>query len=219
MSPHKTIDYNEKLTQDYEDIRRRVERGMLPLVARNPAIERAVSDYMLARAEYYESLRQTPIKYGEDYAIERFADLILYEELRWSHPDKMSIVDYPIMSDRQADRFAEDHSLIDEVKYGDRRHLGRKKSHFTDDFGAPQVRNTRLVSPESSVIERTIDREDLMNALENAGLTDKQRSALEFVYIEGLTQEEAGKQLGVQKHTVNNHIKVGLRKVRNYINV
>lgn len=39
-------DYNANLRKDYEDIRDKVERGMLPLVARIPAIEKAVSDYI-----------------------------------------------------------------------------------------------------------------------------------------------------------------------------
>ena len=42
-------DYNAKLAKDYEDIRDRVERGMLPLVARIPAIDDAVTTYVAAQ--------------------------------------------------------------------------------------------------------------------------------------------------------------------------
>lgn len=35
-----TQDYNAKLAQDYEDIKRRIESDMLPLIARIPAIDK-----------------------------------------------------------------------------------------------------------------------------------------------------------------------------------
>src|SRR5690625_4078418 len=103
-------DYNAKLAQDYADIRAKVRGGMLPLVARIPAIDKAVSDYVLAQDVHYEELRRkaeadggevseaVPIQLRDATALHRMADLVLHEELTWSHPDKMSIVEYPVMS-------------------------------------------------------------------------------------------------------------------------
>jgi len=45
---------------------------------------------------------------------------------------------------------------------------------------------------------------DLETAIELAKLTDRQRQALTLVYFEDLTQEEAGKRMGLAKPGVNN---------------
>jgi RNA polymerase sigma factor (sigma-70 family) len=54
---------------------------------------------------------------------------------------------------------------------------------------------------------------DLHTAIERAGLTERQRQALEFVYFEDLTQEEAGKRMEVTKKTVNRLIHVAETKI------
>ncbi|PHE12654.1 hypothetical protein COF41_25685 [Bacillus toyonensis] len=40
----------------------------------------------------------------EPKQLERLADLVLYEELHDTHPDKMALAEYPIMSDHQLSR-------------------------------------------------------------------------------------------------------------------
>jgi DNA-directed RNA polymerase specialized sigma subunit len=45
---------------------------------------------------------------------------------------------------------------------------------------------------------------DLRKAVEMAGLTGRQSEALRLVYEEDLTQEEAGKRMGLDKRGVNN---------------
>ncbi|MED2615442.1 hypothetical protein [Bacillus toyonensis] len=40
----------------------------------------------------------------EPKQLERLADLLLYEELHDTHPDKMALAEYPIMSDHQLSR-------------------------------------------------------------------------------------------------------------------
>lgn len=54
---------------------------------------------------------------------------------------------------------------------------------------------------------------DMCKALDTAGLTERQREALELVYFEDLTQEEAGKRLGCSKQTVNRLIDVAATKI------
>src|SRR5690606_27166324 len=113
----------------------RVKAGKLPLVARIPAIERAVDEYAIKRAAYHEKKRaegvKIPLEYRHDgRLLEQFADLILYEELTWSHPDKMTIVERPIMSDSQAELRADKYKPHPDLQYGDRRFTGRRKTHF-----------------------------------------------------------------------------------------
>lgn len=47
---------------------------------------------------------------------------------------------------------------------------------------------------------------DLDTAIDRAGLTERQRQALRLVYFDDLTQEEAGKRMGLAKDSVNHLI-------------
>lgn len=216
-----TNDYNAKLAQEYEIIKDKVSRGMLPLIARNPAVDKAISEYVTAQAEYFEKKRSNggymPIPFRNSFVLDRFADLIMYEELKWSHPDKMTIVDYPIISDDQLTVRQEKQRPVSEIQFGDKRYLGRRKTHFTDDNGAPQVRNSRVIDPYDPTIEAVGDYLDLYDALENAGLTERQREVIDLVYFDNMTQEAAADVLGVRKHTVNEHIEKCLRKLNDYL--
>src|SRR5690606_41916934 len=102
---------------------------MLPLVARNPVIEKAVSEYVLAQDEDAARRRKkrgyVPIQIRDSNMLDKFADLIMYEELTWTHPDKMSIVKYPVMSDWQAKDRREKTSFLGEMTYDDRQFNGR----------------------------------------------------------------------------------------------
>ena len=44
---------------------------------------------------------------------------------------------------------------------------------------------------------------DLFAAIQMAGLTDRQRQALRLVYEEDLTQEEAGRRMGIAQNSVS----------------
>src|SRR5690625_147397 len=136
MMKEASQDYNAKLAQDYADIRSKVRGGMLPLVARIPAIEEAVSAYVLAQDAHYEELRRkaeedggdaggspeaVPIQLRDATALHRMADLVLHEELTWSHPDKMAVVEYPVMSDDQETLREGKYSANSDSQYGDRR--------------------------------------------------------------------------------------------------
>jgi peroxiredoxin len=54
---------------------------------------------------------------------------------------------------------------------------------------------------------------DLMRAIARAGLTDRQRQAIELVFVKDLTQEEAGKWMGATKQTVNRLIDIATIKI------
>lgn len=50
------------------------------------------------------------------------------------------------------------------------------------------------------------DLNDIKYAIERADLTDKQRQAIDLVFIKDLTQREVAKTMGVGLSTVNEHV-------------
>lgn len=54
---------------------------------------------------------------------------------------------------------------------------------------------------------------DLETAIERAGLTNRQRQALTLVYFEDLTQEEAGKRMGLARESVKTYVENALDKI------
>lgn len=211
-------DYVKKLRKDYEEIADKVERGMLPLVARIPAIEKAVSEYVLAQDEDFRRKREkgghVPIQLRDSRLLDKFAELIMYEELTWSHPDKMSIVEYPVMSDWQAKERRDKTSFPGEVTYNDRQHNGRRKSHSVGKNGEVNVSKHRMPSFEDEGIEAFINEVDVKTLLDSAKLTDRQRQAIELVYFEDMTQEQAAKVMGVKRATVETLLRRSIKYLR-----
>jgi DNA-directed RNA polymerase specialized sigma24 family protein len=72
----------------------------------------------------------------------------------------------------------------------------------------PELKSRRL-SGDNTVCERI---DDIEKAIEAAGLTDKQRRALELVAIQGYTREEAAEVEGVSKKTMFPRVTSALRK-------
>lgn len=56
---------------------------------------------------------------------------------------------------------------------------------------------------------------DLDKAIESAGLTSKQREALELVYFEHKEHEEAAVVMGTARVTVTYHIHFAIKKIAN----
>lgn len=54
---------------------------------------------------------------------------------------------------------------------------------------------------------------DILDALERADLTEKQREAVRLVYVEDRTQTEAGHILGVSQSVIKRHLKKALTKI------
>lgn len=216
-----TQDYNEKLRKDYEDIKRRVETGMLPLVDRIPAIDKAVSGYVLAQDAEFERKRRkaieegrspnsVPIQYRDHRMLQRFADLLMYEYLTWNHHDKMNIVENPILSDSQMRyRHRKETTLADVYTGKNDDTIGRKK-----DGKSGNKRIYDYMTPERDMALVPTSYLDLYNALDNAGLTDRQRQAIELVYFQGLTQADAGAEMGVSQQAVDIYLRNSYDKLR-----
>ena len=54
---------------------------------------------------------------------------------------------------------------------------------------------------------------DLATAIDQAGLTDRQRQALNLVYVEDLTQAKAGEAMGIGQQNVDNYIDNAIDKI------
>src|SRR5690625_1894270 len=223
-------DYNAKLAQDYADIRAKVRGGMLPLVARIPAIEEAVGAYVLAQDAHYEELRRkaeeeggdastaVPIQLRDATALHRMADLVLHEELTWSHPDKMSIVEYPVMSDSQRiERFNEIPS--EKVYYRKEDFVGTSSSiRDNNDGDENDAKQYPIYSPESDeTFSELAAYIDVHKALDNADLTSRQREAIDLVYFEDMTQEQAAEVMGVTRQAISRYISFAIIKLRKVV--
>lgn len=54
---------------------------------------------------------------------------------------------------------------------------------------------------------------DLETAISLAGLTDRQRQALNLVYVEDLTQAKAGEAMGIGRQAVLGHVEEAVNKI------
>ena len=191
-------DYNETLSKKHEELRKQTREGTLSLAERIEAIDEAVSDYVAAQDEDFEYKHakggHVPIQLRNDRLLDFMADLIMYEYLTWSHPDKMSIVDNPILSDSQLwERHKDETPLADVYTGKDDVTIGRRGK--ADNGEKDRVYDYMTPERDMSLIPTSYL--DLYVALDNAGLTDRQREAVELVYFEGMTQEDAANEMGV----------------------
>src|SRR5690606_7034114 len=98
--------YIEELKATIKDIRKRTKAGELPLEQRMVEIDVASAKYAVEHARAYDEaldkesvnaeaagrkVRLPPINYKDAYLLQELTDLALYEDLTWSHPDKMAI--------------------------------------------------------------------------------------------------------------------------------
>lgn len=221
---YSTSDYNAKLAQDYVDIRAKVRGGVLPLVARIPEIDKAVSDYVLAQDDDFERKKakavaegrketSVPIQYRDSVMLERMADLLDYEYLTWSHHDKMNIVENPILSDSQMrTRHHREMRLSDVYTGVGDETIGRYRDHTTGE----KRRIYDYMTPERDMSLIPTAYLDLYDALDNAGLTDRQRQTIDLIYFEGMTQEDAAEEMGVSRATLRTNESRAFDKIRKY---
>lgn len=221
------LTYKEQLQTDYERIRSETRAGKLPIEQRLIEIKEASEKYAEAMAEDYDSRVSAavaegkkpgvvPIPYKDDQLLYYMANLCMDGYLRWSHPDKMSIVEYPILSDWQQMSRWRSQPLNDDLQYGDRRGNGRRKTFYTDKNEVPQVRNHRMPTPYDPEIEEVGEYDWLYKAIDNAGLTDRQREAIDLVYFGNMTQRDAGIVMDVSQQAVDLYIRNSIEKLREF---
>jgi hypothetical protein len=86
-------DYKTKLHEDITQLQTETKRGELPREVRLVKIEQLTEEYFAKTGEMPDAV-----------ALERLADLVLYEELTDSNEHKISQTEYPFLSERQFDR-------------------------------------------------------------------------------------------------------------------
>ena len=83
-------DYKTKLHEDITLMQQMTKRGELPRESRMVKIEQLTEDYFAKTGEWPDAI-----------ALERLANLCLYEELTDTHPDKVTRTEYPFFSEHQ----------------------------------------------------------------------------------------------------------------------
>jgi hypothetical protein len=86
-------DYKAKLHEEISELQRATKRGEMPREVRLVKIDALAEGYFATAGEIPDAV-----------ALERLADLCLYEELTDPNPDKMTTEEYPFMSEHQFDR-------------------------------------------------------------------------------------------------------------------
>jgi len=212
------LTYVEQLQADYTRIRTATRAGTITREERFAQIDEAVGRYALAHADAYAVLKEKggviPINYKNDRMLDAFADLALYEDLTWDHADKMSVIEFPIMSERQARRRAAKTSMPGEIEHKGRQNNGRRSLVYSDKTDTIRSTKPRMQSADESGIDGLTANIDLNNALDGAGLTDRQRQALDLVYFDGLTQEVAATEMGVSRQAVDLYARNAIDKLR-----
>lgn len=87
------MDYKAKLHEDITQLQQATKRGEMPREVRLVKIEQLTE-------EYYAKTHETP----DEKALERLADLCLYEELTDPNIHKVAHTEYPFLSEHQFDR-------------------------------------------------------------------------------------------------------------------
>ncbi len=155
---------------------------------------------------YYAQLGLQPA----ESVLSRLAWYLVFDDMTDSHPDKMTREEYPIMSEHQSGvRRKREYTLSDIYTGKNDETIGR----YSDSEGIKR-RVYDYMTPERD--DYVIDTKylDLYSAIDNAGLTARQREAIDLVYFEDMTQEDAGRAMGVNKSNVNEYIRYGLAKIR-----
>ena len=146
--------------------------------------------------------------------LSRLATYLDLDNTTDGNPHKASAEEYPILSDNQLKRRRDRELSLSNVYTGDEDvtigrytdHDGIKRRIY--DYMTPKKDNALI--PTSYL--------DLYDALDNAGLTARQRQAIELTYFEDMTQEAAADIMGVShKRIVGKYCEVGYVKIREYL--
>lgn len=210
-------DYNTKLREEWLELSQKVRNGALDERERVSEAKRIVEEYVSAQDAHFEDVRDRgktpPIQYRNSALLDRLANIVLHDDITWSHQDKMSIIEYPIMSDRQYDR-----RLIREKSHGnlvvgkDNVTMGRKR---TPTGGFERVYDYSSPTHDNGPIP--VEHVELHEALKNVKLSHRQRQVVELIMHEGLNQDELSERLSVSRRAVREYTEVAFGKLRKYL--
>lgn len=146
--------------------------------------------------------------------LSRLATYVLLDTLSDNHPDKMSREEYPIMSYGQTGRYFARNGSIAPEPYTQESVMGRKSS--AKEWGSDN--SDALLFADDPMLLNVIESVDLYALLDNADLTDRQRQAIDLVYFEDMTQEQAAEVMGVTRQAVDLYARNAINKIRRLTN-
>jgi hypothetical protein len=154
-------DYKTRLHEVITQLHAETKRGELPRTLRFSKIEKLTEEYFGKTGEWPDSI-----------ALERIANLCLYEELTDPNPDKITTEEYPIMSETQLARRREGKHRKKEANYRIEVPLGIAENYGTDgrvyDYPTRRDRSERENSfVDTEAKSRNEERRSVYNAFVN----------------------------------------------------
>ena len=146
--------------------------------------------------------------------LSRLATYLLLDTLADTHPDKMARDEYPVMSYKQTGRYFARNGTIAPEPYTQESVMGRKSS--AKEWGSDN--SDALLFADDPMLLDVINKADLRALLDNAKLTDRQRQAIDLVYFEDMTQEQAAEVMGVTRQAVDLYARNAINKLRRLAN-
>ena len=146
--------------------------------------------------------------------LSRLATYLLLDTLADTHPDKMARDEYPVMSYRQTGRYFARNGTIAPEPYTQESVMGRKSS--AKEWGSDN--SDALLFADDPMLLDVIESVDLEALLDNAKLTNRQRQAIDLVYFEDMTQEQAASVMGVTRQAVDLYARNAINKIRRLSN-
>ena len=195
--------YHDKVTELFDEYYREGD-GEKP----SPSLRIERSNSIIE--EYIDKHDKTP----PSAILSRLATYVLLDTLSDSHPDKMSLEEYPIMSYGQTGRYFARNGTLAPEPYTQDSVMGRKSS--AKEWGSDN--SDALLFADDSMLMDVIESADLEALLVNANLTDRQRQAIDLVYFEDMTQEQAAEVMGVTRQAVDLYARNAINKIRRLSN-
>lgn len=208
-----TQDYNATLAASIATVRQQVRSGAITEEQAIAPLDAATRAYALAQADHYARLHLPPVALRNSALLDRAADVLMNGYLSWSHFDKMNIVENPILSANQIKLRHRRESTLADVYTGGKgdETIGRHRGNDGIDR-----RVYDYMTPDKDAGLIPTEYLDLYDALDNAGLTQRQREAIDLVYFEGMTQADAAERMGVSQQAVALYARNAVDKLRKY---
>lgn len=149
-------------------------------------------------------------EFPAESVLSRLAWYIVFDEMTDKNEHKVAQEEYPILSEWQTEyRHGKESSKPDVYTGKDDVTIGRRTDH-----DGVKRRIYDYMTPERDMALVPTKYLDLYSALDNAGLTERQRQAIDLVYFEGMTQEVAAAEMSVSQPAIAKFLRESLGKLR-----